>query len=303
MKYYKNKLFVKILGFIGVFFLINFFAGFQIKAFATESSIPTIILEQYSVTNEQIVPGEEVTLTLYLKNCSETMDASHVLVDITNPDGMIPLYGTVSQVYIDEIAAGETKEVSVEYSAETSIDTTFVDFSLTVVINNVSTNYISLRVPCGADVPFRIISAQFPDSVMTEENVTSALTFEVLGDENVRNVVYTLSVDGEVIGSSTIGTVTPGTVRTQNTIVTFKEPGEYQVEFGMEYMDKTDQKQSYKIGTTLVSVYENKGDADIFSIEYTKDKNEKMHKSLLLGISGVCILAIFVLVVLIRKKK
>lgn len=305
MKRNKSKTAIKIISTIVLILVMSFHPCFCVEAVATEvsGSIPTIILEQYSVTDEQIVPGEEVTLTLYLKNCSTNTDANNVLLDITNPDGMIPLYGTVSQIYIDKIAAGETKEVSVDYYAETSIDTTFVDFSLTVIVGTTASNYISLRVPSGMDVPFSVISSQFPESVVAGDNATSALTFEVLGDENVRSVVHTISVNGELIGSSTIGTVTPGTIRTQNTIVTFREPGEYQVDIGIEYIDQTDQRQNYTIESTKVTVFENNGEAMFVPSEYENIKNEEMHKSLLLGISGVGILAILVLVMLIRRKK
>lgn len=304
MKNNKYLSFIKRMGAILLGLMVGFLPCFKMDAEATEvnTSVPAIILEKYSVTNEQIVPGEDVTLTLYLKNCSETQDAKNVILDITNPDGMIPLYGTVSQIYIDSIAAGETKEVSVDYYAETSIDTTFVDFSLTVILGTTASNYISLRVPAGMDVPFSIISASLPDSAMVGDNVTASLTFEVLGDENVRNVVTTMSVGGEIIGSSTVGTVTPGTIRTQNTISSFNSPGEYLIELGISYTDKTEQTQHYVIGKKAVTIYEVE-DAGYGQMDASAVKNEEMHKSLLLGVMGVGILAVFVILLLMRKKK
>ena len=277
---------------------------FKGKALATEvENRPIIMLEKYSVTNDKIVPGEDFTLTLYLKNCNESVDAENIMLDITNPSGVMPVYGTVSQVYIDNIPAGETKEVSVEYFAETSIDTTFVDFALTMIVDLAASNYVALRVPAGMDVPFSIISEKFPESVMVGENVTAALAFEVLGDENVRNVSHTIAVGGEVIGSSTIGTVTPGTTRTQSTIVAFDEPGEYLVEVGIEYIDKTDQVQNYVVGTKRITVFESESGGVFVPLDKDDVEDEGMYKSLFLGLGGVAVLVILVVVMLIRKKK
>ena len=56
---------------------------FKGKALATEvENRPIIMLEKYSVTNDKIVPGEDFTLTLYLKNCNESVDAENIMLDI-----------------------------------------------------------------------------------------------------------------------------------------------------------------------------------------------------------------------------
>ena len=277
---------------------------FKENVHATEvEGLPIIVIEKYQVTNDKIVPGENTTLTLFLKNCSKTIDATDVIVDISNPQGILPVYGTVSQVYIDKIAAGSTKEINIEYLAEKSLDTTFVDFSITMVVNSMAANYVSLRVPAGMDVPVKVISEKFPESVMVNENVTASLTFEVLGDENVKNVAHVLSVGGENIAGATIGTVTPGTTRTQNTMVSFDEPGEYLVEIAIEYMDKTEQIQTYVVGTKRVSVFESDKDGNLVPFDNNDSQDEGMYKSLLLGLGGVAILVVLIVVMLLRRKK
>ena len=286
---------------VALVFMLPCFKG---EANATEVvSLPVIVVEKYQVTNDKIIPGESTTLTLFLKNCSKTTAAENVIVDISNPKGILPVYGTVSQVYVDKIAAGETKEVSVEYLAEKSLDTTFVDLSITMVVNSVAANYVTLRIPAGMDVPVSIISEKFPESVMVGENVTAALTFEVLGDENVKNVSHILSIAGEPVANGTIGTVTPGTTRTQNTMVSFDEPGEYLVEIAIEYMDKTGQIQTYVVGTKKISVFESDKDGNPVSFDNDDTQDEGMYKSLLLGLGGVAILVVLVVVILLRRKK
>lgn len=301
----KNSLkWIKRVGAIVLAILVCMLPCFKESVFATEvEGLPIIVVEKYQVTNDKIVPGEISTLTLFLKNCSKTMDAKNIIVDITNPQGVLPVYGTVSQVYVDKIAAGETKEVSVDYLAEKNLDTTFVDFSVTMVVNSAAANYVSVRVPAGMDVPISIISEKFPETVMVGEKVTASLTFEVLGEETVKRVAHIVSVGGEPIGTGNVGTVTPGATRTQNTVVSFDRPGEYLVEIAVEYMDKTEQIQTYVVGTKKISVVESVEDGKNTAFGNDDLEDEGMHKSLILGLAGVGILAVLVVVILLRRKK
>ena len=58
---------------------------FKEKAHATEVvSLPVIVIEKYQVTNDKIVPGENFTLTLFLKNCSDKTSAENIIKSITS---------------------------------------------------------------------------------------------------------------------------------------------------------------------------------------------------------------------------
>lgn len=273
--------------------------GTEVSA-AETTNTPMILLEKYAVTDERIVPGEEFTLTLTFKNYSSDKKAEGLLIDIMNPEGIMPVYGTVSQVYIEEIPAGASKEVSIDYVADTVLENVSVDFSMTIIGSGIAQNYVTIRVPVGTDVPFYVLSAKFPSSVAVGENATSSLTFEVIGDANIRNVAHVLSVNGTVIGSNTIGSVSSGTTRTQNTTVAFSEAGEYTVDIEIQYMDKADQQQSYLVGSKTVTVYEE--DNDIMA-SHEIDNRSETDKSILLGLGGIVLLAVLLLVVLINKKK
>lgn len=273
--------------------------GTEVSA-AETTNTPMILLERYAVTDERIVPGEEFTLTLTFKNYSSDKAAEGLLIDIMNPTGIMPVYGTVSQVYIEEIPAGASKEVSIDYVADTILENVSVDFSMTIIGSGIAQNYVTIRVPVGTDIPFYVLSAKFPSSVAVGENATSSLTFEVIGDANIRNVAHVLSVNGTVIGSNTIGSVSSGTTRTQNTTVAFPEAGEYTVDIEIQYMDKADQQQSYLVGSKTVTVYEE--DNDIMASHEMENRSET-DKSLVLGLGGIVLLAVLLLVVLINKKK
>ncbi len=280
---------------------------FQVNVKAAEGEIlekPMIILDKYEVTDEQIVPGEDFTLTLSLKNFNTNVAADNVMIDIANPKGIMPEYGTVSQMYIGEIRPGETKKISINYHADTVMETTYVDFNLTIIINGTTINYISLRVPVGTDVPFSVLFDKFPTSVAVGENATSSLSFEVLGDEDVKNVTHVILVDGITIGSNTIGSLMPGVTRTQNTTVTFHEPGEYNVDIAIQYIDKTEQLQSYVVNSKTITVYEKEQEQiDIPQSGDRIDTNNDAEKSLLLGLGGIVLLAVLLVIVIVSRKK
>ena len=126
------------------------FLGFPVKANAINlESSPYIMLESYEVSNEKIVPGEDFTLTLTLKNYSVSATAKNVLVDISNPAGIAPVYGTVSQTWVEEMGPGETATVSFDYTSSVDITGDYLDFYITMV--GEVTNYITLRAPVGSD--------------------------------------------------------------------------------------------------------------------------------------------------------
>ena len=95
-----------------------------------EGKDPFIVIERYELSRERIIPGNGFTLTLHLKNLSETRSASQVLVDITNPKGVAPVYGTVSQMFLGDFGPGESREVSFDYDSWTSITTETLDFGV-----------------------------------------------------------------------------------------------------------------------------------------------------------------------------
>ncbi len=265
---------------------------------------PMVVVDSYQVTNEKIVPGEDFTLTLMLKNYNMNEAADEVLLDISNPEGVAPVYGTVSQFYVGDIGPGESKEITVEYNSWTTITSDTLDFYVTIV-TSVNQNYITLRVPAGSDSPFSILGSNVPAEVGTNELANFSLTFKVLGEENVGNVALTLNYNGEVISKSQIGALTPGTTKTQQLSTYFAQTGDYTLDLGLEYVDEAGQFQTDTVMSTTVSVVD-KDDSTIGNDPYTGTNiaDNGGDNLLLLGVSGILILAIFlVVIIMLRKNK
>lgn len=263
---------------------------------------PMVVVDSYQVTNEKIVPGEDFTLTLVLKNYNMNEAADEVLLDISNPAGVAPVYGTVSQIYVGDIGPGESKEIDIEYNSWTSITGDTLDFYVTIV-TSVNQNYITLRVPAGSDSPFSILGSNVPAEVAANELANFSLTFKVLGEENVGNVALALIYNGEVISRSQIGALTPGTTKTQQLSTYFAQTGDYTLDLGLEYVDDAGLTQTATVMTTTISVVD-KGDSEVGNDPYTGGTivDNGGDNLLLLGVSGILILAIFLIVITMVKK-
>ena len=278
---------------------------------AEVTSGPIVTIESYEVTNEKIIPGADFTLKLVLKNYSTTRAAEDVMIDIANPDGVAPVYGTVSQAFLGTIEPGESVEVSFDYNSFTSISSNTLSFNVTLVAPS-ATNYITLTIPSGSDTPFSIISANIPTAAEVGEIVSASLSFKVLGNDNVSNATMVLAVNGENVASSVVGIVTPGTTKTQNLSFCFAGKGEYSVELALEYLDDAGEKKKITVGTATVSVTEShidSGDDEKDTEENNQNTNNTVSDGAtnitLMAISGVLIIAIFLIILLLvtRRKK
>lgn len=284
------------------------FANSILKVEASQNGMvsvsdPVIVVDKYTLTEEKVVPGKEFTLTLTIKNVGRGEPAKDIIVDVTNPGGISPVYGTVSQVYVDEIPVGETRDVSIAYLANSAITSIYLDFNVTILADDASPNYVTVRVPVGTDVPFEILSNKFPESVLVGENATSVVSFVVLGDENLKDVSHEVLVDGVVYSSNAIGSLSPGANRTQNTTVAFAMPGEYNVDIVLTYIDKAEEEQRFMISSQSVTVLERENTVIIDNQGNANEGNSDNQKTLILGMAGVIVIAIFLIAVVLRKKK
>lgn len=265
--------------------------------------LPYIVLDKYTLTNEKIIPGQEFTLTLYLKNRSKTQTAYDVVVDIDNPGGVLPIYGTVSQAIIAEIEPGEITEVSFTYSSLEELITDYLDFS--IALSGTVANWVTLRAPVGTDSPFNILGVAIPSEMYTGEVASTSVSFRVLGDENVRDVYLELLMDGEVVGKSSLGILTPGVTRTQSISPIVNVPGTYETQLVMYYSDEMEQEKSVIAGSAVVAVVQR----DVLNHEDTmgdtqEQEQDSMNKSIIMGVGGIIILcAISVVILGIRKRR
>lgn len=263
---------------------------------------PYVVVEGYKISNDTIVMGEDFTLTLYLKNQSTTKTAKEVLIDIENPMEAIPVYGTVTQKYLDEIAPQETVEMSFDYETQSGSTSSVMSFSVAVMTNTRS-NYVKIRVPVGSDAMFNVISSNMPAENYVGLNTSASISFRVLGEDSVGNIELRVEYNGNTIGRSQVGSVTAGMTKTQSVSFVLNYPGEYALDFYLDYTSEEGKAETEFLGSKMLSVTEaptGNNSGDVGQIIDSEVNNDNV-TILLLG--GLLILAIFVVAVVIIKKK
>lgn len=265
---------------------------------------PYIVVESYELSHERIVPGVGFTLTLHLKNNSTDLTAHQVLIDVSNPIGVTPVYGTVTQQHLGDMKPGESRTVSYEYDAWTSITTEALEFTVSLVSSS-KTNRVAVRVPTGTDNIFHVMATNGPSAVYVNETASFSLNFRVLGDENVSNVALRVECGGESVGTSQVGSLIAGTTKTQSVSFAMSQPGTYAADFYMEYLGADGQTKSEFVGTKEFEVkkVEVEKPGEQIPGGTVVEPEPDNTGALVLALSGVLILAIFIVSAIILKKK
>ncbi|MBR6628081.1 MAG: hypothetical protein IKL04_08950 [Lachnospiraceae bacterium] len=266
-------------------------------------SNPYIILESYSVDEERIVPGEKFTLTLNLKNTSTVTAATNVLIDIENPYGVAPVYGTVSQKYVGDIAPSQSVQVSFEYDTWETITSNALEFSVSILADQ-RTNHIMLRIPAGADNPFNVLELTVPERVVATEMTSFSLSYRVIGKDSLNNVSFQVESSGEILGSSVGGNITAGATKNQNVSFSFPGAGEYVLDFYMKYQMEDGSQQSVLLDSKVINVEpKNLATEDGNYSDVLQEQESDNTQIMILVLGGGLILAIFIMVAVIMKKK
>ena len=288
-------------------FCVMFMMQYSKVSAAEMSDLPYIVVDGYELTKEKVIPGEDFTLTLKLRNSSKTMVANDVVINVTNPSGVLPVYGKVSQSLIDSIAPGKSVEVSFDYTSMTELVGDYLDFYVSA--SGTTYTNVVLRVPLGVDSPFTILASGIPTNMYVDEIAATYVSFKVLGEENVRNVYLELQVDGEGISKSSIGTLTPGVTRTQSLSPMLNTPGIYEAKLVLYYDDETTQTQSVEVESAVINVQKRvdesteNNNTPIEIPDTNQQEDTMLDKGILLGVGGIVVLLMLTAVVWVVRKR
>lgn len=288
-----------------VMVIVIFSGKYNIHASNIGSDSPAIMVEHYTVTDEKIVPGQNFTLTMELKNYSRSKAANNVVISVVNPNGVAPVYGTTSQIYVGSIAAGEKKAVSIDYCSWTSIEGESLDFTLYITSAQANNNVI-LRIPVGADSPFNIIAKNVSSEIEQFGSGNATVSFNILADSNVSNISMLLKEGEDVIATSVIGSVTAGTSKSQTVSFSLDTVGEHAVEMLLQYTDESGLLDEVSVGSWNVKVNQNDTQtSENFDDISDEDTVEAQNNNIvIMGVVGTLILIIcLVVVILLRRRR
>lgn len=282
------------------------FVGSVKPVHATETGYGQAVLgiTGYSVTKEKIVPGESFTLTIDIKNYSKTTEATSVIVDMYNPVGVAPVYGTSPSFYVERIGAGETKTLEIEYDSFTSIYSDTLDFGVNAAYG-IKSFYTTLRIPVGTDSPFSIVASYLPEQLSAWQTANASLTFKVLGDTNISNVAFILREDGTDFVNSVLGVMTAGSSKTHSIAFALGTTGIHNIDMILQYTDEDGQLQEMTVMSTQMNVveYVDSGNTESSSAATSDVQEDDNSSMILLGAGGILILLICLMIVIASRKR
>lgn len=251
MKQYRKKLPACML----LVLLLSFFQG-RIVGFAAETegtNDTALYVTGYKVTNETITPGTDFSLTVTVTNYGNAPSREGLLLIITNPDGVVPEYGSVTQVYMDSIEANESADFVFRYNTISTISPRYLNFNASVSSATVY-NTVQLRIPVGRTTDFSTEEISVPSVFTVDKTEYISAMIENLENQGVSNVVMVARCDGEDLAAANIGMMAAGTTKTQSLRLIFNEEGEYVLDILLTYTNSQGENKEYVIYSNTVSV-------------------------------------------------
>lgn len=189
----------------------------QISVPVTET--PEVCVTGYEVTKSPIVPGDEFTLTLDVKNFSKKATAKNVTVTLSNPSGVIPEYGTVNMARIESIAPNATVKVDYTLTATSDLTANELYFTATVA-GDCLTSGAQFSIPIKKIAQLYVAGYEVTNEIIVPGN-DFALKVQVKNqseDVTVKNVMVAITNPNGVVpeygkvGTAVIDTLKPGSV-------------------------------------------------------------------------------------------
>ncbi|SFB18972.1 hypothetical protein SAMN05216249_11245 [Acetitomaculum ruminis DSM 5522] len=266
-----------------------------------------VLVTSYSLSNDKIIPGKRFTLTFTIRNYSVNVPAEGVKILVVNPDGVAPVYGTISEAYVGNIAPNQSVDVAFNYDSWSSINTDTINFQVMLTTSTAQDQFI-LTAPVGTDAPFSVNTVTIPEEAGTDTPANIQTSFSIVGSDSVSNIE--ISVEGEGIEtiSNNIGLLAAGKSKNLTIPVEFTKAGSYEVTVYISYTDTEGATQKVALQTGTIKVTQGAvtpGKTHTSTMNETESDSEKgVSRMLVVGLSGIAIvLVIGVIVLLFYKKK
>ena len=238
----------------------------------TPESQPKIIVSAYSVNPSPVTAGEECTVTVTLKNTSDTQSVKNMMVTVASESPGLTLQNDSSTIYVGKLSRGDTTDIELAYKTDLATAAGRYNLTLTMEYDSSDTTMLSSSGTVMVEVaqPLRV-EMDAPD-METEVNAgdTIPLSFQVMnmGRSAVYNVRIELEAPG-LIPSETafIGNMEAGTSMT----------GEMDVFVGTKNMSEGyegDEKYGYTSGTITLIYEDEEGNEYTEEVEISTTINE-----------------------------
>ena len=229
----------------------------------TTQTLPKLVVDSYSFSEEKIYAGETFTLTFTVRNTSNEEDTKSILVTMTNnadTGKLTPAEGS-NTLYIDKLAKGESKTMTMSIATAPDTEAKAYEIKLDFEYEGTKTRPATLaKGESSASIPVTVmqkIRLKIDDptvdgEAMEGESVPVYFSLYNMGRSPIYNCMVTVEGDGLSLEHSFFqGTVAAGnSMRADLSIIT-ATPGQIDGEIVISYEDSLEEKMEERLPLSL----------------------------------------------------
>ena len=218
---------------------------------ATGEENPRVYIEEYSISGDEIVAGEQFDLTLKIRNSSRYYDVYSVMVSFDDENEYIyPIYGDSNQYYINRIYARNNTQITIPMQAaeDISVDKIPLKISVTYTDNyfiEKQLNESEIFLPVRLTGDLKIVSSSVPSVVSVGAKARISLVYENVGSETLYNIalnVVSSSIEGGEM-TTNLYNLSGGSRKTAEIYLDCDQVGKNQFSVCFTYEDEDGKKQ------------------------------------------------------------
>lgn len=234
----------------------------------TTQTLPKLVVDSYSFSEEKIYAGETFTLTFTVRNTSNEEDTKSILLTMTNnaeTGKLTPAEGS-NTLYIDKLAKGESKTLSMSLATAPDTEAKAYELKLDFDYEGTKTRPATLaKGASSASIPVTVlqkIRLKIDDptvdgEAMEGESVPVYFSLYNMGRSPIYNCMVTVEGDGLSLEDSVFqGTVAAGNSMRADLSVITATPGQIDGEIVISYEDALEEKMEERLP---LSIFVNEG--------------------------------------------
>lgn len=234
----------------------------------TTQTLPKLVVDSYSFSEEKIYAGETFTLTFTVRNTSNEEDTKSILLTMTNnaeTGKLTPAEGS-NTLYIDKLAKGESKTLSMSLATAPDTEAKAYELKLDFDYEGTKTRPATLaKGASSASIPVTVlqkIRLKIDDptvdgEAMEGESVPVYFSLYNMGRSPIYNCMVTVEGDGLSLEDSIFqGTVAAGNSMRADLSVITATPGQIDGEIVISYEDALEEKMEERLP---LSIFVNEG--------------------------------------------
>lgn len=229
----------------------------------TTQTLPKLVVDSYSFSEEKIYAGETFTLTFTVRNTSNEEDTKSILLTMTNnaeTGKLTPAEGS-NTLYIDKLAKDESKTMTMSIATAPDTEAKAYEIKLDFEYEGTKTRPATLaKGESSASIPVTVmqkIRLKIDDptvdgEAMEGESVPVYFSLYNMGRSPIYNCMVTVEGDGLSLEDSFFqGTVAAGnSMRADLSIIT-ATPGQIDGEIVISYEDSLEEKMEERLPLSL----------------------------------------------------